>query len=132
MKLEKRHLDILRSVRHMMREDAENAGVSAPYVSGYICSNIDLHILRRYHDDDYLYSNAKQAANELQEAIRLGIGNFVTFGGWLRFFADNEFNWSRAEYNKFVVLGRLAWLDKIIETEEIVPSEFQLAELGTK
>lgn len=128
MKLEKRQLDILHSVRHMMREAAENDGVSVPYVSGYICSNIDLVILRRYHNDDYLYSIAKQAADELKDAIRLGISNFVTFGGWLLFFADYEKNWSRAECSKFVVLGRLAWLDKIIETEEIVPSQFQLIE----
>ena len=132
MKLEKRHLDILHGVRHMMREAAENDGAPSPYVSGYICSNIDLQILRRYQHDDYLYSNARQAADELKEAIRLGIGNFVTFGGWLRFFADPDFNWSRADYDKFVVLGRLAWLDKIIETGEIVPSKFQLQEFGAK
>lgn len=125
MKLEKRHLDILRIVRHMMMEDAEKEGAPSPYVSGYICSNIDFVIMRIYLHDGYLYS---QAAAELKAAIRKGLGNFVTFSGWLRCYADPYFKWSRVEYKKFVVLGRLAWLDKIIETEEIVPSQFQLIE----
>lgn len=126
MILEAEHRSVIQEVRDMMYDDAsvDNANVE---VSFYICSNIERVLKKRegVAESDKLSQESQDLSGSLRHWIMRGIFGYHTFGGFLkRAFPDSV--WLSDEtLHEYAVLGRLAWLDKILATGEILEEKLQ-------
>lgn len=123
MKLNAEHLSVLKEVRERMGRDAEvdNALIDVSY---YICSNIQRVLLSRagvdYGTSFDLDSESQGILDSLCIGIAAALSGYSTFGSYLERALPNYLDMSGKAQDRCSVLGRLAWLDKMLETHEIV------------
>lgn len=118
MKLTEEQLELMTKVRDRMAADFFETDRYFERV--YICHNIVQieHGLDRFDDrDDFGVLSAKEGSlsKDLIEMIDKGIGHWIAFDLYLDEGIDIGLDW-RQIVTSFAQLGRLAWLDKIVET----------------
>jgi hypothetical protein len=113
------HIELLKKVRARMLEDAENGmHLARPF----LCWNIlfiseGLNGIPRGSLFDELVLEAKEDVKLLIEAVENAIDGHCTFCNWF----DSEVNNLDLQiiYSQAETMGRLAWLDKMLETRRI-------------
>jgi hypothetical protein len=113
------HIDLLKKVRARMLEDAENG---TNLVRPYLCWNIlfiseGLQGIPLGKLFDELVLEANEDVKLLIEAVESAIDGHCTFCNWFDSEVDNL--GLRISYSQAEAMGRLAWLDKMIETRVI-------------
>jgi hypothetical protein len=117
--LNEQHIELLKKVRARMMEDAGNA---MHFARPYLCWNIlfigeGLEGIPRGKLFDEIVPEAKEDVKMLIEAIESAIDGHCTFCGW--FASEVDSLGLHISYSQGETMGRLAWLDKMIETRVI-------------
>ncbi len=120
MRLNEEQLSVIKEVRARMNGNG--------YVPRYICAAIRLvlqdHVAEGFRSEE----SAKTMKNHLSSAITGAIGGMVTFGGFMIVTCPILSNMSENDgdaYEYTIHLARLTWLDRILETGEIVAEKFE-------
>jgi hypothetical protein len=117
MHLNTEQVDIIRDVKKLMSRKK-----NAPK---YICHAISTVISDRVKDGDMDIRYADLMKHDLSEAITRGINSMVSFSGFMVIafppIREKLNDIEDEDYENIMYLGRLAWIDWIIETEEIKP-----------
>jgi hypothetical protein len=117
MKLQEHHLEIIRQVKKDMLRDAE-VDNSIAKISFYICSNV-YRVALDWADEEY---RAVRWADEITDAISKALAGATTMASYIRYNVPGHYVDSAT---KFSVLARLAWLDKMLESHEIVEEQYR-------
>jgi hypothetical protein len=115
MRLSKEQLGIIKDVRNLMG--------SGKYAPRYICHAIGKVIQVEVADGSFSVEEGSILKHELCGAIIKGINGMVTFGGFMiitcptmqAMIDDNDDD----DYEDVIQLARLAWLDRMIETQVV-------------
>lgn len=116
MQLDEDQIELLKAVRERMEMDVEN-GTSGP--RPYICWNIFLvrmgleQLPEGSRFETQLNLSEDGDVIRLVNAVESTLNRALTFGNWL----DNELRYLHinTRMDHVYLLGRLAWLDKMIE-----------------
>jgi hypothetical protein len=116
MKLNDRHIEVIEKVRAAMTDDAQYA------FSSYICVQIDdITLPRKRPTADGALEMRNELITAVEDALVVGPDkSFATMYGYIFCEVPGFKNLHRDEVAVYARQARLAWLDKMIESREIV------------
>jgi hypothetical protein len=119
LNLNETHIELLKKVRERMMVDAKNGmHLARPYLCWNILSiGEGLSNIPRGRLFNELILETSEDIRMLIEAIESAIDGHCTFCGW--FASEVDILGLNISYSQAKTMGRLAWLDKMIETRVI-------------
>lgn len=119
MKLTEDQLSVIKEVRDLMYADAE-ADHRIDSVSFYICSNIQNVVFKRANGG-FPGNRERELMDSLCNMIHHALSRYTTFGSYIHSYLVGRGHIEDIGYVSLgtIVLGRLAWLDKILDSGEI-------------